>query len=546
MWSKLSADLFGKEAQEVLTGALQKGKEAWSAIENSLDQAVDADGVPSEEGILPISIPSPRTRDSSSSVSSSSTVAAVIKSHEDQKERGIAASSSSSSPSSPPPVKVKTPKSQKTPSPKDSQSPPRAEKEKEENKEEEGLAAEETIRLSGANEIELDDGKNVSQTTSLMPAFNEGQPPNPTKKDKRRRRKKSGGTAVSTLVAKGKGDNEAEAKNTVEESRPPTPLFVSSSSSIQEEEEEARAGGEMISDTSNSRDSVSNSGTERSDKEANYHRWNGEPRNRPRTHTSSSGDDSSNSNVKISTNCRSPEPVAYPSTISSVFNLSSTPSSPAAAATDAAMPSAVVAAADKRTTTPLQQPYISTAAGTCSTTLESVVEKETAAVAAAAAERDLCARFDEERRHLQEQLEESQVRVSLLEKEVKKAHAIYMGDEAKQRKIQALQEEGKALALKQSEMEKLVRKSRGELRGVMAERDRLREEGEASAKKVVVMTELIRKKEGENGGLLQTLTAAQAVNKSAAEKTSKVKAMFTSFSYSFLPHVLLLFPPSLD
>ena len=58
MWSKLSADLLGKEAQEALTGALQKGKEAWSAIENSLDQAVDADVVPSEEDMLPISIPS--------------------------------------------------------------------------------------------------------------------------------------------------------------------------------------------------------------------------------------------------------------------------------------------------------------------------------------------------------------------------------------------------------------------------------------------------------------------------------------------------------
>ena len=66
MWSKLSADLLGKETQEALTanltGALQKGKDAWQSIEQSLDVAVGHEegllGAGTEEG-LPISIPPP-------------------------------------------------------------------------------------------------------------------------------------------------------------------------------------------------------------------------------------------------------------------------------------------------------------------------------------------------------------------------------------------------------------------------------------------------------------------------------------------------------
>jgi hypothetical protein len=43
-----------------------------------------------------------------------------------------------------------------------------------------------------------------------------------------------------------------------------------------------------------------------------------------------------------------------------------------------------------------------------------------------------------------------------------------------QRQISALLEEGKALAYKQSEMEKAVRKARGELKGVEQERNSVR------------------------------------------------------------------------
>jgi len=47
------------------------------------------------------------------------------------------------------------------------------------------------------------------------------------------------------------------------------------------------------------------------------------------------------------------------------------------------------------------------------------------------------------------------------------------GVPAEQRQINALLEEGKALAFKQSEMEKSVRKARGELKGVEAERNKV-------------------------------------------------------------------------
>lgn len=143
-----------------------------------------------------------------------------------------------------------------------------------------------------------------------------------------------------------------------------------------------------------------------------------------------------------------------------------------------------------------------------------------------------------------------------------------------QRQISALLEEGKALAYKQSEMEKAVRKARGELKGVEQERNsvrptsairegyrsavtrssklkvvhpdtadyifwspawfsllllylslwwlQLQQDKEALELRVGSLAELVKRKEQENSSLTQSLAAVQAVNQASSDKLAKV------------------------
>ena len=69
--------------------------------------------------------------------------------------------------------------------------------------------------------------------------------------------------------------------------------------------------------------------------------------------------------------------------------------------------------------------------------------------------RQMKVQHDEEVGRLQGQLKESESRCGALEAELRKAQSIYLSDDAKQKQIAALLDEGRALAYKQSEMEKV-------------------------------------------------------------------------------------------
>ncbi len=385
MWSKLSADLLGKEAQEALTGALQKGKDAWQSIEASLDQAVDPESVPiGNEEDLPISLPPPRVRTSSAGAA---TVAGAGNEADVKETVAVTDATLPAAPAVPapsPPIQDEAPE------------PPQAEQE----------------------------APSSPPPTPL---------PSPSKKDKRRR-KKSGAAASAAAAPNASSPSspatqDKEPKKEEAAAHPPRSLSISQMEGSPEDVN-------MEASTSTS---------------------------------SSSGAGKDNHEVSP------PAPVARP-----------TPS-----------PSADAAVVVVSPTVPVP----------CDTAAAEALKTQY--------ERDLAS--------VHEELRDSEERVQLLEKEIKKAQAIYLADEGKQRQIQALQEEGKALAFKQGEMEKLVRKSRGELKGVEAERDRLQEERDALEAKAAALTELVKKKETENSGLQQSLAAVQAVNKASADKTSKLE-----------------------
>lgn len=387
--------MLGKETQDALTDALQKGKQAWQSIEQSLDQAVDADTVVSKESTLPISIPyisTPEARDSPCA----DAVAKADPCLEEQIEY------EGTTPNLSPQSCVTTC----------------------------NLA----LVADNATEIEhVGIGKTLTAYDS------------PKSIDLAL---KSSRALANSMELKVKGERDDRGKDSIS----PAPIVATPTG-------DCDAEGDLEGST--------NSGSCQAEKEARGLRL----------------DTSTESNGAVESSC--PEP-----------NRSQSTTAPAGNG---------------------DRDIQSTASSPLELSLTPAISNFTSIATAVPADG-----FQREREHLQRELRESQGRVQALENEIRKAQAIYMSEEAKQRQIHALQEEGKALAFKQSEMEQLVRKSRAELKKVEWERSQLQESNEAHRREMVTIREQLRASETEKNLLAQSLSAVQAVNKSAAEKTSKV------------------------
>lgn len=395
MWSKLSSELLGKETQDALTDALQKGKQAWQSIEQSLDQAVDADTVVSKESTLPISIPYISTPEALDSPCADAVAKADPCLEEQIEYEGTT----------------------------------------------QNLSPQSCV-LTCNLALAADNAREIGHVGigNTLTAYDSPKSIDLALKSSR--------ALANSMELKVKGERDDRGKDNIS----PAPIVATPTG-------DCDAEGDLEGST--------HSGSCQAEKEARGLRL----------------DKSTESNGAVESSC--PEP-----------NRSQSTTAPAGNG---------------------DRDIQSTASSPLELTLTPAISNFTSIATAVPADG-----FQREREHLQRELRESQGRVQALENEIRKAQAIYMSEEAKQRQIHALQEEGKALAFKQSEMEQLVRKSRAELKKVESERSQLQESNEAHKREMVTLSEQLRASETEKNLLAQSLSAVQAVNKSAAEKTSKV------------------------
>ncbi len=98
----------------------------------------------------------------------------------------------------------------------------------------------------------------------------------------------------------------------------------------------------------------------------------------------------------------------------------------------------------------------------------------------------------------------------------------------KNEQLAAYELEGQDLAKKQGEMEKLVKKVRGEMKEKDNEIKSLKESKEQLVKAIEEIQELMRAKEQEASGANKTLSAMQAVSQASTDKISKLESELAS------------------
>jgi chromosome segregation ATPase len=94
----------------------------------------------------------------------------------------------------------------------------------------------------------------------------------------------------------------------------------------------------------------------------------------------------------------------------------------------------------------------------------------------------------------------------------------------KDRRLQAYDQEGQALARKQGDMEKLVRRSKTELREREAEVAKLKDGREQLVKTIEEMQEIIRLRDSDSTTTSKSISAMQAVSQASMDRLAKLEA----------------------
>jgi len=95
-------------------------------------------------------------------------------------------------------------------------------------------------------------------------------------------------------------------------------------------------------------------------------------------------------------------------------------------------------------------------------------------------------------------------------------------------RLAAFEKEGQSLARKQSEMEKVVRKSKGELRDKDNEIQKLKDSKEQLVKAIEQTQDVLKKHEMETANASKNLTAMQAVSQASTDKLVRLEAELTA------------------